>query len=90
MTVPRGQPQWDSLTNPILITAIVHIRPEGHREPRNEFESLSPAERLVGFEPGTLRFLLQPLNPLGHNKFDNEWCKTNHDVSGLFSKCLTF
>ena len=25
--------QGDSLTNPMLITAFVHIRPEGHREP---------------------------------------------------------
>ena len=26
-----------------------------------------PAEHLVGFEPGTFRFLLQRLNPLGHS-----------------------
>ena len=43
----------------------VYIRPEGHREPRNEVGSLSPAERLADFEPGTFRFLLQYLNPLG-------------------------
>ena len=43
----------------------VYIRPEGHREPRNEVGSLSPAERLADFEPGTFRFLLQCLNPLG-------------------------
>ena len=29
--------------------------------------SLSPAERLVRFEPGTLRFLSQRLNPLDHS-----------------------
>ena len=56
MAVPRptlGHSQGDSLTNPMLITAFVHIRPEGHREPRSEVGSLSPAERLVGFELGT-------------------------------------
>ena len=51
----------------MLITAYVRIRPEGHREPRNEVGSLSPAERLAGFEPGTFRFLFQRLNPLGHS-----------------------
>ena len=51
----------------MLITAFVHVRPEGHREPRNEVGSLSPAERLAGFEPGTFRFWLQRLNPLGRS-----------------------
>ena len=67
LAVPRptfGHSQGDSLTNPVLITAFVPIWPEGHREPRNEVGSLSPAERLAGFEPGTFRFLLQRLNPL--------------------------
>ena len=32
----------------MLFTAILHVRPEGHREPRNEVESVSPTERLVG------------------------------------------
>ena len=36
-------------------------------------ESLSPAERLVGFEPGTFRFLLQCLNPLGHSPHFVAW-----------------
>ena len=57
--VPRptlGHSQGASLTNPMLITAFVQVRPEGHREPRNEVGSLSPAERLAGFEPGTYRF----------------------------------
>ena len=45
-----------SLTHPMLITAILYFRPKGHQEPRNEVGSLSPAERLVGFEPGTFRF----------------------------------
>ena len=52
----------------MLINAFfLHFRPEGHREPRNEVGSLSLAERLVGFKPGTFRFLLQRLNPLGHS-----------------------
>ena len=46
---------------------ILHFRPEGHREPRNKVASLSLAERLVGFKPGTFRFLFKHLNPLGHS-----------------------
>ena len=34
----------------MLIPCVLHIRPEGHREPRSEVGSLSPAERLVWFE----------------------------------------
>ena len=59
LAAPRptlGHYRGDSLTHPILITAFLHIRPEGHREPRSEVGSLGPAERLVGFEPGTFRF----------------------------------
>ena len=62
-----GHSQGDSLTNPMLITAFVHIQPTGQREPRNEVGSLSPAKCLAGFELGTFRFLLQCLNPLGHS-----------------------
>ena len=50
-----GHSQGDSLTNPMLIAAFYLIRPEGHREPRNEVGSLSPAERLAGFESGTFQ-----------------------------------
>ena len=60
LAAPRptsGHYRGDSLTHPMLITAFVHVRPEGHREPRSEVGSLSPAERLAGFEPGTFRFL---------------------------------
>ena len=46
----------DSLTDPMLITVFVHVRPEGHREPRNDVGALSPTERLVDFEPGIFRF----------------------------------
>ena len=49
----------------MLITVFVQFRPEGHREPSNEVGSLSPAERLVRFEPGI--FQLQFLNPPGHS-----------------------
>ena len=52
----------------MLITVFVWIRPEGHRKPRNEGGSLSPAEGLAGFEPGTFQFLFQCLNPLGPQK----------------------
>ena len=38
------------------LTRFYLFRAEGHREPRNEVGSLSPVKRLVGFEPGTLRF----------------------------------
>ena len=68
--LPNGQ-LWaiiegtDSLTN--VNHCVLRLRPEGHREPCSEVESLSPAERLVGFEPGTFRFLLQRSNPLGHS-----------------------
>ena len=56
LAAPRptsGHYRGDSLTHPMLITAFVHVRPEGHREPRSEVGSLSPAERLAGFELGT-------------------------------------
>ena len=59
LVAPRptsGHYRGDSLTHPMLITAFLHIRLEGHREPRSEVGSLSPAKRLVGFEPGTFRF----------------------------------
>ena len=62
-----GHSQGDSVTNPMLITAFVHIGPKSHREPRNEVGSLSPAKCLAGFETGTFLFLLERLNPLGHS-----------------------
>ena len=72
LVAPRptlGHCQGDSLTNPMLIIAFYLFRPEGHREPRNEVGFLSPAEHLVGFEPGTLILITmsQRLNPLGHS-----------------------
>ena len=38
----------------MLITALLHILPEGHPEPQNEIGSLSLDEHLVGFEPETI------------------------------------
>ena len=69
LAAPRptlGHYRRDSLTHPMLIS-VLHFRPEGHREPRNEVGSLSPVECQVGTEPGTFQFLLQRLNPLGHS-----------------------
>ena len=59
-----GHSQGGSLTNPMLITVFIHIRPKGHREPHNKVGSLSAAKRLTGFESG---FWLQCLNPQGHS-----------------------
>ena len=50
----------------MLITVFELFWLKGHREPRNYIGSLSPAEHLVGFEPGTFPFLSQRLNPLVH------------------------
>ena len=78
LAVPRptlGHSQGDSLINPMLITAFVHVRPESHQEPYSEVGSLSPAKRLVGFEPGTFQFRLQRLNPLGHSPQSGGWYK---------------
>ena len=58
----RGQPH-----SPDVNHCVLHFRPEGHREPRNEVGSLSPAKRLLGFEPGTFQFLVQCLDPLDHS-----------------------
>ena len=59
-----------SLTHPMLITCVLHIRPEGQLEPPNEVGFLSQAERLVGSEPRTFRFWSQFLNPLGHSPIE--------------------
>ena len=63
----RGQPH-----SPDVNYCVLHFQPEGHQEPHSEVGSLSLAEHLVGFEPGTLRFLLQCLNPLGHSPVNCE------------------
>ena len=83
LAVPQptlGHSQGDSLTNLMLITAFVQLQPKGNWEPRNEVGSLSPAECLVGFEPGTFWFWLQHLNPLDHRELKYY----------LFSNSLTF
>ena len=50
----------------MLIIAYVKFRAEGHWDFGNEVGFLSPAERLVGFEPDTFRFLSERLDQLGH------------------------
>ena len=44
----RGEPH-----SPAANHCVLHLRPKGHREPRNKVGTLSPAERLVGFQPVT-------------------------------------
>ena len=56
-----------SLNHQMLITCILHIRPEGHREPHSKVGSLCLAKHLVRFGLGTFRFWSQCLNPLGHS-----------------------
>ena len=46
----------ESLTNLMLMPAYCQCSSELHREPLNEIGSLTPAEYLVGFEPGTFQF----------------------------------
>ena len=61
LAVPRphlGHSEGDSLTNPMLITAFVQVRPEGHREPRNEVGSLKPSRAPGGFWTGNLPILI--------------------------------
>ena len=68
LTANLGCHYWGgSLTHPMLITASFYVCPKVHWEPPNEVGSLTPAEHLVGFDPGTFRFWLQCLNPLGHS-----------------------
>ena len=45
-----------SHTHLMLITAFSHIWLECHKKPRSEVGSVSLAELLMGFEPGTFRF----------------------------------
>ena len=44
----------------IANSCIIQSRPEDHREPRNEVQSLGPVERLVGFEPQTFNSITTP------------------------------
>ena len=63
-----------SLTHLMLITCVLHMRPKGDREPRNEVGSLSPAKHLVGFELGTFQSWLQHLNPYCMQLYFFDWC----------------
>ena len=54
VTVQTLGHSWrDSLTKP---KCFLQFWPEDHWEPHNEVGPLSPAEHLVGFEPGTFQF----------------------------------
>ena len=56
LVVPRptlGLNRGDTLTYPMLITALFQFLPKGHRDPRNVVGFRSPAELLVEFEAGT-------------------------------------
>ena len=44
-----------TLTHPVLITAQVLFRPEGHQEPRNKVGLQILAEKTVEFELGTFQ-----------------------------------
>ena len=92
--LPHGQ-LWAIIEGqphpPNVNRCVLHFRPEGHWKPRNKVGSLSPAERLVGIELGTFRFLLQRLNPLGHlsqRSWTVLWVDTK--IRGLKKKHCTY
>ena len=69
MVAPRpklGDCQRSTLTYSMLITHLLRIWLEGHRQPRKKVESLSSTEGTIGFESETFRFGTQRLNPLHH------------------------
>ena len=51
--LPHGQPLLRRQPKSLNLTCVLHIQPEGQWEPSNEAGSLSPGERLLGFEPET-------------------------------------
>ena len=51
----------DSLTHPTLIIVFCDTRHEGQRESRKGLGFQSSGKRLVGFEPGTFRFIQNTL-----------------------------
>ena len=63
---------WATFEKATLLTRWLSLRlmliwPEGYRESDNEVGSQSPAEHLVGFEPGSFQFWMWGLNLLGHS-----------------------
>ena len=62
-----GHYRGDILTHPMLITAFYIFDSKVTGSLVTKVGSLSLTERLVGFKPGSFRFLLQRLNPLGHS-----------------------
>ena len=70
----------------MLVTAFLHFWPEGHQQPRSEVGSLSTAERLAGFKPGSFRLWLQRFNPLGHSPQDTQdFLKNNINSTSILS-----
>ena len=67
-----GPYRGNSHTHPIWITALFNFGLKGLREPRNEVESLSPAEFQVGFEQLTFRFYF---NVLTHRSLSPNICR---------------
>ena len=65
LAAPRptlGHSQGGNLTNSMLITACYLYQPKVYRESRSKVGSLTPAERLAGFESGKFfRFLSVPV-----------------------------
>ena len=57
----KGQPY-----SPDFSHCVLHFWPKGHRKSNNEVGSLNLADCLVGFETGSVQFLLR-VNPLGHS-----------------------
>ena len=55
-TTNFGHYRGHGLTHLMLIRAVIQFWQEDHREPHNEDGSLSPAEQLEGFKPGTIGF----------------------------------
>ena len=50
-----------------MLITVLHFRPKGNWEPRNEVGSLSLDEHLVGLNREPSDSLLQRLNPLDHS-----------------------
>ena len=93
MAAPRptcGHYQGGSLIHSMLITCVLHIPPEGYREPRSEVGSLWPAEHLVGFEPGTFLFWSKRLNPIGHSLQNLENSRLFRAPAYLGTLCFTY
>ena len=92
LAVPKptlGHYWGGSVTHPMLITELLHVRPKSHREPHNEVGSLSLAERLLGFELETFQFWWQCPNSLWHPRLEDWVLHTGPFVRCHFIKTIT-